>query len=284
MSAPGPLPDRYALIGHPVSHSWSPFIQTLFARATLQNLQYRLIDVPPERFRAEALQFFVDGGKGLNVTLPHKLAAAELVNELTPRARQARAVNTLSSLPSGELLGDNTDGVGLLADLENNLGLQLAGRRVLILGAGGATRGVLGPVLARRPARLAIANRRPERAAVLAQDFATVGPVVATGFASVEPAAFDLVINATSASLQGESPPVPPVVIGAATVCYDMAYAKGDTPFMRWARGHGGTAVYAGWGMLVEQAAAAFELWRGIQPPTRQVLQLLQARATDNRP
>ena len=284
MSIVAPPPDRYALIGHPVSHSWSPFIHGMFARASQQNMQYRLIEVPPERFRVEALQFFVDGGKGVNITLPHKQAAAELVNELTPRAEQARAVNTITAQSSGELLGDNTDGVGLLVDLEDNLGLTIADRRVLILGAGGATRGVLGPLLARKPATLAVANRTLARAAVLAEDFAAFGKISISGFETVEPAAFDLVINATSASLQGESPPVPAIVVGATTVCYDMAYAKGDTPFMRWAHQHGAAASYAGWGMLVEQAAAAFLLWRGIQPPTRQVLELLRSRASDTRP
>jgi hypothetical protein len=150
-------PDRYALVGHPVSHSWSPFIHGLFARATQQNMQYRLIDVPPERFRAEALQVFVDGGEGLNVTVPHKQAAAELVNELTPRASEAGAVNTIYQRSSGELVGDNTDGIGLVTDFVMNLGIAIEGRRILILGAGGATRGVLGPLLARQPALLGAA-------------------------------------------------------------------------------------------------------------------------------
>jgi shikimate dehydrogenase len=257
-------PDRYALMGHPVNHSWSPFIHGLFARATLQNMQYRLIDVAPERFRAEALQFFVDGGRGVNVTVPHKLAAAELVNELTPRASEAGAVNTIHQKPSGELVGDNTDGVGLVTDLEVNLGLALADRRILILGAGGATRGVLGPLLARRPALLAIANRTPARAQKLAAEFARHGILKASGFDSVE----------------GSAPPVTPAVIGAATVCYDMAYAKGDTPFTRYAHEHGAGAAHKGWGMLVEQAAESFLIWRGIRPPTRPVLELLTSSVT----
>jgi shikimate dehydrogenase len=278
VTSPGAAPDRYALMGHPVSHSWSPFIHGMFARAAMQNMQYRLIDVPAERFRPDALQFFIDGGKGLNVTVPHKRAAAELVNELTPRAVQARAVNTIKVTPAGELLGDNTDGVGLVMDLEDNLQLPLAARRILILGAGGATCGVLGPLLARRPAVLAIANRTLARATALAADFAAVGPIVASGFDQVEAAPFDLVINATSASLAGEVPPVPAAVVNAATVCYDMAYAKGDTPFTRWAQQRGAAAAHKGWGMLVEQAAEAFLVWRGIRPPTRHVLELLIAR------
>jgi len=276
----GAAPDRYALVGHPVSHSWSPFIHGLFARATQQNMQYRLIDVPRERFRAEALQFFVDGGKGLNVTVPHKQAAAELVNELTPRAREAGAVNTLYQRSSGELVGDNTDGIGLVTDLVINLGLAIAGRRILILGAGGATRGVLGPLLARQPALLAIANRTVARAQDLARAFAPLGTLAASSFEAVEAAPFDLVINATSASLEGSAPEVTAAAIGPDTVCYDMAYAKGETPFTRYAREHGARAAHKGWGMLVEQAAESFLIWRGIRPQTRPVLELLTSNVT----
>ncbi len=274
MNASAP-PDRYALMGHPVSHSWSPFIHGLFARAAQQNMQYRMIDVPPERFRAEALQFFVEGGKGLNITVPHKQAAADLVNDLTMRASEAGAVNTIWQKPSGELVGDNTDGVGLVTDLEANLGLALGGRRILILGAGGATRGVLGPLLARRPAVLAVANRTARRAAELAREFAALGTIVASGFDAVEPAPFDLVINATSASLEGSVPAVAPAAIGQGTVCYDLAYAKGETPFTRYAQERGAKAAYKGWGMLVEQAAESFLIWRGIRPQTQAVLALL---------
>jgi shikimate dehydrogenase len=274
---PEPAPDRYALMGHPVSHSWSPFIHGLFARATHQSMQYRLIDVPPERFRAEALQFFVDGGRGLNITVPHKRAAAELVNELTPRAGEAGAVNTIHQRRSGELIGDNTDGVGLVTDLEANLGLRLSGLRILLLGAGGATRGVLGPLLARRPALVAIANRTVGRAEELVREFEGRGTLAASGFEGVEATPFDLVVNGTSASLEGTMPPVAPAAVGATTVCYDMAYAKGDTPFTRWARERGARAAHKGWGMLVEQAAEAFQIWRGIRPQTRPVLDLLTA-------
>jgi shikimate dehydrogenase len=274
-------PDRYALVGHPVSHSWSPFIHGLFARATQQNMQYRLIDVPPERFRAEALQFFVDGGKGLNVTVPHKQAAAELVNELTPRASEAGAVNTIYQRSSGELVGDNTDGIGLVTDFVMNLGIAIEGRRILILGAGGATRGVLGPLLARQPALLAIANRTVGRARELARAFAPLGRLAATGFEDVEPVPFDLVINATSASLEGSAPAVTPAAIGPDTVCYDMAYAKGETPFTRYAHERGARAAYKGWGMLVEQAAESFLIWRGIRPQTRAVLELLTSSVTN---
>ena len=279
-SAPTP-PDRYALVGHPVSHSWSPFIHGLFARATLQHIQYRLIDVASDRFRAEAGQFFFDGGKGLNVTIPHKQAAAEFVNELTPRAEEAEAVNTISRTPSGELVGDNTDGVGLVIDLEDNLRIALEGKRVLILGAGGATRGVVGPILARRPAILAIANRTVARAELIAASFAGRGTVLASGFDSIEPGAFDLVINATAAGHEGHAPPIPATTVAAHTVCYDMAYSPGDTPFSQWAVAHGASATYKGWGMLVEQAAEAFQVWRGIRPQTRHVLELLTRKGHD---
>ena len=279
MTATGAPPDRYALMGHPVDHSWSPFIHGMFARATLQHMQYRLIDVVPERFRGEAMQFFLDGGKGLNVTAPHKRAAAELVNELTPRAALARAVNTILLKGVGELIGDNTDGAGLVVDLEQNLGLELAGRRLLVLGAGGATRGILGPLLERHPAAVVIANRTAERAAELARDFAGLGPLSTSGFDAIEGAGFDLVINATAASLHGEMPPLPDTIVGRTTICYDLAYAKGDTPFTRWGLAHGAAAAFKGWGMLVEQAAEAFLIWRGVRPQTRQVFELLIAPA-----
>ena len=277
MNGTAAQPDRYALMGHPVSHSWSPFIHGMFARATLQHMQYRLIDVAPEKFRSEAMQFFLDGGKGLNVTVPHKRAAAELVNELTPRAALASAVNTISLKGIGELIGDNTDGAGLVIDLEQNLGLELADRRILLLGAGGATRGILGPLLERQPAEVVIANRTAARAAELVDDFAGIARLSSSGFDAIAGAGFDLVINATAASLQGGLPELPPAIVGPATICYDLAYAKGETPFTRWARERGAAAAHKGWGMLVEQAAESFLIWRGVRPQTRQVLELLNA-------
>jgi shikimate dehydrogenase len=285
-SKPGsPPPDRYALMGHPVSHSWSPFIHGMFARQTGQNMQYRLVDVPPDRFRSAAIQFFIDGGSGLNVTVPHKQAAAELVNDLTPRAARAHAVNTIRVKPgSNELVGDNTDGIGLVIDLVENLAVTLEGARVLLLGAGGATRGVLAPLLERKPERLVIANRTVSRATELAAEFGALGRVEGTGFDTIEAAAFDLVINATSAGLQGELPPLPPAIVGAHTVCYDMSYSKGDTPFTHWAQERGAAAAHKGWGMLVEQAAEAFLVWRGVRPTTRHVLELLQAGNVERAP
>lgn len=269
--------DRYGLMGHPVGHSWSPFIHGMFAKQTGQNLHYKLLDVEPERFRAVALEFFTSGGSGLNVTVPHKRAAAELVNRMTGRAERAGAVNTIMLDKGNELLGDNTDGAGLIADLATNLGYDLANRKVLVLGAGGATRGILAPLLQSGATSVVIANRTPERAIGLAAEFADLGVVNGCAFSEIAPETVDLLINATSASLQHEMPPVPGSVIGPRTLCYDLAYGKGDTSFTRWAAGHGASLAQKGWGMLVEQAAESFSLWRGVRPETRPVLEALLA-------
>jgi shikimate dehydrogenase len=268
-------PDQYGVVGHPVAHSWSPFIHGMFAKETSQNLVYRLFDVPPESFRRDALRMFASGVRGLNVTLPHKQTAAELVNELTPRAERAQAVNTIAYFEDTSLLGDNTDGLGLMADLERNMGLVLANKRVLIMGAGGAVRGVLGPLLERELAECVIANRTPERARQLATDFADMGEIKPCGFSEVSGPPFDLVINATAASLQGEVPAMPEGLVGNQTVCYDMAYGRGHTPFTLWAKAQHAGRTTKGWGMLVEQAAESFLLWRGIPPDTKAVLAAL---------
>ncbi len=266
----------YGLVGHPVAHSWSPFIHGMFARATGQNLVYRLFDVPAQDFRRETLRLITGGVSGLNITLPHKQAAAQLVNELTARAARAGAVNTIVLRPDSTLLGDNTDGVGLLDDLERNLGLRLGDQRILILGAGGAVRGIIAPLLGRRPGELVIANRTEARAADLAAEFADLGRVTACSLERVTGPPYDLIINGTSASLSGAVPELPPGLVGEATVCYDMAYGRGHTPFTLWARSQHAARITKGWGMLVEQAAAAFALWRGVRPDTRPVLQALE--------
>jgi len=268
-------PDQYGVAGHPIAHSWSPFIHGMFAKATAQNLVYRLFDISPDNFRRDALRLFAGGLKGLNVTVPHKQAAAELVNELTPRAERARAVNTIAFFEDTSLLGDNTDGLGLTADLEKNLGLTLADKRVLILGAGGAVRGVLGSLMERDLREVIIANRTPERARKLAREFADMGEISGCGFAEVKGPPYDLIVNATSASLQGEMPQLPPGLVGEESICYDMAYGRGDTPFTTWARSLRAARATKGWGMLVEQAAESFLLWRGIRPDTEPVLQAL---------
>ncbi len=269
-------PDRYAVIGHPVAHSRSPRIHALFAAQTGQSLLYERIDAAPAEFTAVTRAFFAGGGRGLSVTLPHKEAAVALCAHLTPRAARAHALNTLKAETDGTLLGENTDGTGLVRDLEANLGVELAGRRILLLGAGGAVRGVLLPLLERAPAEILIANRTAARARRLAAEFAGSAPLRGGG---LEQAAgrFDLVINGTSASLAGELPPLAPGCVGAGTVCYDMAYGRSDTVFVQWARAQGAALAVMGLGMLVEQAAQAFELWRGVRPETAPVLAALLA-------
>jgi shikimate dehydrogenase len=273
-----PTADRYGVFGHPVSHSLSPFIHAMFARETGQDMSYRPFDVPPEELVARVRSFFSEGGSGLNITLPHKLAAVELATELTERAAHAAAVNTLA-LRDGKVLGDNTDGIGLVRDLCDNLGVVITNRRVLVLGAGGATRGVLAPLLGLQPEELIIANRTADRAEALAAAFADLGDAHGVGFADVGDDAFDLVINATSASLSGEMPPLPPAAVGPQTVCYDLAYGKDATAFVKWAQSIGCAQALQGLGMLVEQAAESFHVWRGVRPPTASVRAALRERA-----
>ena len=267
----GASADKYAVIGFPVAHSWSPFIHGLFARQTGEDMSYRLRDVEPANFRHEVLEFFAAEGKGLNVTLPHKQAACLIARERTPRAEIAGAVNTLVLRTDG-VFGDNTDGAGLVADLTRNLSFDLKGTRVLLLGAGGAARGVLGPLLETEPEYLEIANRNADRAAELAHEYSTLGTVHGCGFDGIAESTFDLVLNATSASLQDTIPPIPPSVIAPTTLCYDMAYGKGDTAFTRWCKSAGARRAETGWGMLVEQAAESFLLWRGVKPQTAPII------------
>lgn len=269
--------DRYAVVGHPVSHSRSPFIHERFARQTGQAMSYGLIDAAPAQFEERVRRFLAEGGKGVNVTLPHKQSAAILADELTPRAQVAGAVNTLALRADGRLLGDNTDGAGLARDLLNNLGVAIAGRRVLLLGAGGAARGVLAPLLGLKPAELVIANRTAERARELAAGFAAHGEARGCGFHEVRGGPFDLIINATSASLASDVPPLPPGAVGMRSFCYDMAYGREDTSFVRWAQQQGAARTAMGLGMLVEQAAESFHLWRGLRPDTASVIAALKA-------
>lgn len=270
----GPV-DQYGVVGHPVAHSLSPFIHAMFARQTGQSMSYRLFDFPPEALQERIAAFFAQGGRGLNITLPYKMAAVERASELTSRAQHAGAVNTLAMRKDGTILGDNTDGVGLTQDLCANQRVVVTRRRILIIGAGGAVRGVLAPLLALAPEVIVIANRTADRAKALASTFAQMGNVEGVGFRYIAGGAYDLVINATSASLTGEIPDIPLAVIGPETFCYDMAYGKGDTPFVRWCVELGCRAAVSGWGMLVEQAAESFRLWRGVRPLTAPVLAAL---------
>lgn len=263
--------DRYGVFGNPIGHSKSPLIHRLFAEQTGQQLSYEALLAPPDGFTAFARDFFANG-RGGNVTVPFKEQAYQLADSLTPRAQRAGAVNTLSKQDDGGLLGDNTDGAGLVRDLTVNAGVSLQGKRILLLGAGGAARGVVAPILAENPQALVIANRTVEKAEQLAKLFADLGPVVAAGFDWLE-APVDLIINATSASLAGELPPISPSLIQADhTVCYDMMYGKGLTAFNQWASEQGAARTLDGLGMLVEQAAEAFFLWRGVRPDSAVVL------------
>ena len=271
--------DQYGVVGHPVAHSWSPFIHGLFGRETGQAMSYRLYDFTPEEFHERVREFFKRGGRGLNITVPHKIAAVDVADDLTARAAHAGAVNTFAVRNDGSILGDNTDGTGLVRDLCDNQGIVITHRRILMIGAGGAARGVLAPLLALSPAEITIANRTAERAESLARSFEKLGKTHGVGFRYITGGAYDLIINATSASLSGDIPAIPPAVVGPDTVCYDMAYGKSDTPFVRWATKLGCSRSLQGWGMLVEQAAESFRIWRGVRPATAPVLEALKERA-----
>lgn len=263
--------DRYAIIGHPVSHSLSPAIHATFARETGQNLQYSRIEAAPGEFAAGLRGFLAAGGKGLNVTLPFKEEAFALCHVHTSRAKKARAVNTLTVQDDGTLAGDNTDGTGLVRDLRLNCHVGLKGRRVLLLGAGGAARGVLPALLEEKPALVHVANRTSERAEKLAERFCTQH-VQGGGFETLGRLTFDLVINATSASLAGALPPLPDDCLEPHAACYDLLYSDRPTVFMLWAERQGAELVCDGWGMLVEQAAESFLVWRGVRPDTRPLI------------
>ena len=262
------MTDRYGVIGHPIAHSKSPVIHQLFAQQTGEDTSYEAFDIPPEALDTGLEELVAGGIKGLNVTLPHKNAVAELVDDLSERARLAGAVNTLSVGEDGALSGDNTDGVGLVIDLRENLRVDPTGSRLLILGAGGATRGIVPALLRTEPSQLRIANRTIDKAQELATHFSTLGPVSACSFGELGGQQYGLIINATSAGLTGEMPPFPPSIITPDVVCYDLSYAMTDTPFIAWARQHGTQHVHQGWGMLVEQAAESFFIWRGLRPDT----------------
>ena len=271
--------DRYGVMGYPVSHSRSPVIHRLFALQTNQHIQYELLQVAPDKLETAVRQFQRTGGKGLNVTVPHKSEVARLCDQLSERASTAGAVNTLSFRES-EIHGDNTDGIGLLRDLAINQGVTLEGANILILGAGGATRGIVGPLLEMQPSSLRIANRTIDKAQALAEHFSHSGPVSACRFNMVPVSEdYDLIINATSAGVRGETPPYPEAALSERTFCYDLSYGLKPTPFSVWAREHGAARSVMGWGMLVEQAAESFHIWRGVRPDTAPVLKQMTVTA-----
>jgi shikimate dehydrogenase len=268
--------DRYVVIGNPVSHSLSPAIHARFAAQTGDSLEYTPLLVPLGEFEREAARFFGAGGAGANVTLPFKVDAFRFAGRASERARLAGAANFLARR-DGLIEADNTDGAGLVADLVKNLGLSLGARTILLVGAGGAARGVIAPLLAQRPARLVLANRTAPRARELAQAFAAHGPIEAASLQSIPETRYDLVVNATSTSTHGETLELPPHILGSRTFAYDMAYGPAARPFVTLARSRGASAS-DGLGMLVEQAAESFRLWRGRSPDTAPILAELRAR------
>ena len=271
------MTDRYAVIGNPIEHSKSPQIHAAFAAQTGQDMSYERILGDLEEFESDVADFFAAGGRGLNVTVPFKERAFLIADQLSERAQSAGAVNTLLPVDGGGIRGDNTDGVGLVRDLGCNHRFNLAGARILLLGAGGASRGVLRPLLAEAPELLLIANRTASKAEALAADMALLGPVEGCGLDALAGQQFDLIINGTAAGLHDEVPPLPDDCLAAGGWTYDMMYGSEPTAFVRWGAEHGAAKALDGLGMLVEQAAEAFYLWRGVRPDTEAVIGALRA-------
>lgn len=269
--------DKYAVVGNPVGHSRSPQIHNLFAEETKQEISYEAIQFETDDFEGQIKNLIEQGYKGVNVTVPFKQQAWELADRLSPRAKDASAVNTLIFQPDGLIAGDNTDGMGLARDLINNLQILVEHRKILILGAGGAVRGVLGPLLSKRPGLFTVANRTVEKAEKLSEDFFQIWDVQACSYEDLGQEKYDLIINGTSAGLIKEVPPVPDTVLGINSICYDMMYDVNEhTAFVQWAMDRGALRAYDGLGMLVEQAAEAFYIWRGVRPETQPVIEALR--------
>ena len=276
------MTDKYAVFGNPIKHSKSPEIHRAFAVQTLQAMEYNRQLVELDDFAKAVDQFFQAGGRGLNITVPFKQDAYSYGSRITARARRAGAVNTLAMQADGTVLGDTTDGVGLVTDIKDNLGWQIKAKRILILGAGGAVRGVLEPLLAEQPQHIVIANRTVDKALQLSKGFAELGYILGCGLDMLAGQEFDLIINGTIASLQGDLPSLPDSLVAqntdlGKTACYDMMYGAEPTVFMSWAHQQGALAA-DGLGMLVEQAAESFALWRGIRPDTRHVIDALRLK------
>jgi len=268
--------DLYAVIGNPIAHSKSPLIHSMFAEQTGESMVYEKIEAPLDEFNETVTIFFAQNhGKGLNVTVPFKEQAWELCYSRTERAELAGAVNTLFLDNQGQICGDNTDGIGLVIDIKKQ-GIELKGKKVLIVGAGGAVRGILQPILKEHPAQICICNRTVSKAEALTKMMKGLGEIEFGSFESFNEA-FDIVINGTSASLNGELPPLQSAIITKHTVCYDMMYGSEETVFNAWARSKGALKVIDGLGMLVGQAAEAFSIWRGVRPQTRHVMTALRS-------
>lgn len=276
------MTDLYAVFGNPINHSKSPHIHRQFAEQTGQDMHYTKQLVNEGEFEQTVQEFFAQGGKGLNITVPFKLNAFDFVQKRTARAERAGAVNTLALLSDGTLLGDNTDGIGMIHDM-HNLGWELEGKRVLILGAGGAVRGILQPLLEEKPAQVVIANRTKSKADELAKNFHDLGNVQAKTFEQLDSEVFDIVINGTSASMQGELPPLPDNLLAANACCYDMMYGSEPTIFLRWAVERGAAQTADGLGMLIGQAAEAFYLWRQIRPEVVPVITAMRRQIAEKK-
>ena len=276
------MTDLYALFGNPINHSKSPNIHRQFAEQTGQDMHYTKQLVNEGEFEKAAQEFFAQGGKGLNITVPFKLNAYEFAQKLTARAERAGAVNTLARVSDGTILGDNTDGIGMVHDM-HNLGWELEGKRILVLGAGGAVRGILQPLLEEKPAQVIIANRTFHKAEELAKNFHDLGEVQAITFEQLANETFDIVINGTSASMQGELPPLPAKLLAEKACCYDMMYGAEPTIFLQWAKNNGAVQIADGLGMLIGQAAEAFYLWRQIRPEVVPVITALRRQMAEKK-
>lgn len=276
------MTDNYAVFGNPINQSKSPHIHRQFAEQTGQDMSYAKQLVAEGEFERAAQEFFDQGGKGLNITAPFKLDAYSFAARLTPRARRAGAVNTLALQQDGTILGDNTDGIGMIHDM-HNLGWSLTNKRILVLGAGGAVRGILQPILEQAPTQIVIVNRTFHKAEQLAKGFHESGNIVAATYEQLAEQQFDIVINGTSASLHEESLPLPATLLASSACCYDLTYSAEPTLFLRWAKANGATQTADGIGMLVGQAAEAFYLWRSIRPEVMPVINALRRQLNEKR-
>lgn len=269
------MTDHYAVIGNPISHSKSPLIHAEFAKQTGQNLDYIAREIPLNDLANGLKRLQAEGFKGINITVPFKEQAWNIVTNKSEYTARAGAINTIIFDDDGSLYGDNTDGIGLCRDLVDNHQIKLKGKRILLLGAGGGARGVIEPLLSYKPIELMIANRTASKAQLLAELYADFGTVSGGGYNALS-GSFDIIINATTASLQGEVPPLPSNIMNKNASCYDMMYSNTDTAFISWAKQYGAIQSIDGLGMLAEQAAEAFYLWRGVKPETQTVIDLIR--------